>query len=62
LAGGHQCAIGCHLANIAARVGRVVRWDAAAQSIAGDAQAAAMLTKEYRAPWDRELRAVLPHA
>ena len=52
-----QTTIGCHLANIALRVGRVVTWDAAANTIAGDAEAAAMLSKTYRAPWDRELRA-----
>jgi hypothetical protein len=52
-----QTNIGCHLANIALRVGRVVTWDAAANTIAGDAEAAAMLSKTYRAPWDRELRA-----
>ena len=49
--------IGCHLANIALRVGRVVTWDTAANTIAGDREAEALLTKTYRAPWDRELRA-----
>lgn len=51
--------VACHLANIAVRVGRVVAWDAAASDIAGDAEASAMLTKRYRAPWDRELRALV---
>jgi hypothetical protein len=41
------------------RVGRVVSWDAARQEILGDSEAAALLTKRYRAPWDRELEAVL---
>jgi hypothetical protein len=50
----------CHLANIAMKVGRVVRWDAAREEIIGDAEASALLTKEYRAPWDRALRAAVP--
>ena len=62
LASGHRASVACHLANIAMRVGRVVRWDERTQSIAGDEEAAALLTKPYRAPWDRELRAALPHA
>jgi predicted dehydrogenase len=56
---GHHTSIACHLANVAAEVGRVVRWDAAANDIAGDAEASALLTRPYRAPWDRELRAAL---
>ena len=59
LATAHQTSLACHLANIAARVGRVVRWDAAANAIAGDPEANALLTKTYRAPWDRELAAVV---
>ena len=48
---GHQGAIPGHLANIAYRVGRTVNWDAAAETIPGDPQAAALLTREYRAPY-----------
>jgi predicted dehydrogenase len=55
---GHRTSIPCHLANIARRVGRVVTWDAAANDIVGDPEASRLLTKTYRAPWDRELRAV----
>jgi predicted dehydrogenase len=62
LDGGHTTAIACHLANIAARVGRVVHWDHDRQTIVNDAEAAAMLTRTYRAPWDRELHAVVPEA
>jgi predicted dehydrogenase len=62
LEGGHATAIACHLANIAARVGRVVYWDQEQQTITGDPEAAALLTRTYRAPWDRELRAVVPEA
>jgi hypothetical protein len=28
--------------------------------VVADAEASALLTKEYRAPWDRALRAALP--
>ena len=62
LEAGHRTAIACHLANIAARIGRVVHWDADRNTIAGDADAEALLTRTYRAPWDRELHAVVPGA
>lgn len=55
-------ATACHLANVAMRVGRVLQWDAATARLVGDPQASAMLTKAYRAPWDRELRAIVPGA
>ncbi len=38
----------CHLANIATRVGRVVRFDPAAEKILDDDEAAAMLRRAYR--------------
>jgi hypothetical protein len=44
------------------RAGRVVRWDDTASDIVGDAEASRFLTKTYRAPWDRELRAIVPGA
>jgi hypothetical protein len=44
------------------RVGRVVTWDDASQQIVGDADASRLLTKTYRSPWDRELRAIVPDA
>jgi predicted dehydrogenase len=62
LEAGHTTALACHLANIAARVGRVVHWDIEGNTIPGDPEAAALLTRTYRAPWDRELRAVVPTA
>jgi predicted dehydrogenase len=62
LASAHRTSTACHLANIAMRAGRVVRWDDAASDIAGDAEASRLLTKTYRAPWDRELRAIVPGA
>ncbi len=59
LASAQRTATACHLANVAMRVGRVVRWDDRAGDIEGDADASALLTKTYRAPWDRELRAIV---
>lgn len=59
LSSSHWVSTACHLANISARLGRKVRWDAAANTIAGDPEAAAMLVRPYRAPWDAELRALL---
>jgi predicted dehydrogenase len=60
LESGHRSVTSCHLANIAMKLGRVIRWDAEKEDVVGDAEARAMLTKEYRAPWDREVKAALP--
>jgi predicted dehydrogenase len=62
LASAHRTTTACHLSNIAARVGRVIRWDDTAQDIVGDPAASGLLTKTYRSPWDRELRAIVPDA
>jgi predicted dehydrogenase len=62
LAGGHTTATACHLVNVALKVGRTVRWDAAKQDIIGDAEASRLLTKEYRAPWEAALRGALSGA
>ena len=62
LASAQRTATACHLANVALRVGRVVRWDDSAADVTGDAEASALLTKTYRAPWDRELRAIVAEA
>jgi len=59
LQSGHEVVTACHLANISARLGRPVRWDAKAEKIVGDDEASAMLTKPYRAPWDAELKGLL---
>jgi predicted dehydrogenase len=48
---GHRSATVCHLGNIAIRSGKKITWDAAKETIIGDAEAAKMLTKEYRQPW-----------
>lgn len=56
---GHQVATSCHLANISLRVGRKLKWDAASETVVGDAQANALLTREYRKPWDAVLRSIV---
>jgi predicted dehydrogenase len=48
---GHRTATACHLANIAARLGRTIRWDSANEKIVGDDEAAAMLDRPHRSPW-----------
>ncbi|OHB76515.1 MAG: hypothetical protein A2W31_13550 [Planctomycetes bacterium RBG_16_64_10] len=49
---GHQSSTACQLANIAVRVGRKLRWDAAKEEIIGDQEASALLAREYRKPWE----------
>jgi predicted dehydrogenase len=44
----------CHLAGIAARLGRGVKWDAAAERIVGDEQADAMLARPSRKGYEIE--------
>ena len=56
---GHRTATACHLANLALRLGRSLRWDADAETIPDDKEAAAMLTRPYRKPWDAVLRSLL---
>jgi predicted dehydrogenase len=58
LESGHRVATVCHLANISLRLGRRVRWDATREEIVDDAEASRMLVRPYRAPWDRELKAL----
>ena len=45
---GRKSAALCHLANIAYRVGRTLKVDPATEEIAGDAEASALATREYR--------------
>ena len=54
----HRVATVCHLANISLRLGRSLRWDAKKEDVVGDAEASRMLVRPYRAPWDRELKAL----
>jgi predicted dehydrogenase len=58
LESGHRVVTACHLANLSLRLGRKVRWDADRETIPGDAEAAALLVRPYRAPWDVELKAL----
>jgi predicted dehydrogenase len=58
VASGHRVAVACHLANLSLRLGRSLRWDAKAQTILGDSEAAKHLIRPYRSPWDKELKAL----
>jgi predicted dehydrogenase len=58
LEGAHRVAIACHLGNLSLRLGRSLAWDAKAEKITGDAEAAKLLVRPYRAPWDKELKAL----
>jgi predicted dehydrogenase len=58
LASAHRTAVACHLANISPRLGRSLRWDWAKSAVTDDKVANAMLAAAYRAPWDRELKAL----
>ena len=55
----HKTVTSCHLANISMKVGRTLRWNAEKEEIPGDLEAAKLLTKTYRAPWDQELKSAL---
>lgn len=48
---GHRSVIACHLGNIAVRLRRYVRWDAAKEKVIGDAEAQALVGRAYRKPW-----------
>jgi len=59
LESGHQIATACHLSNISLRLGgRKLVWDADKEQVVGDKEANAMLVRPYRAPWDKELKAL----
>jgi predicted dehydrogenase len=58
LESGHRVATACHLANLSLRLGRTLRWDADREEILGDAEAAKMLVRPYRAPWDAVLKSL----
>jgi predicted dehydrogenase len=49
---GHRAAIVAHLGNIAYRTGRKLRWDAVKEEILDDPQAARLLARKGRKPWD----------
>ena len=48
---GHRSATVCHLSNIVARLGRKIQWNPGTETIDGDNEAAAMLSRPYRQPW-----------
>jgi hypothetical protein len=56
---GHRTATTCHLANISLRLGRGLQWNPETERIINDKEAAAMLTRPYRKPWDGVLRSLL---
>ncbi|MCI0377456.1 MAG: Gfo/Idh/MocA family oxidoreductase, partial [Gemmataceae bacterium] len=49
---GHRSTLVAHLGNIAYRTGRKLRWDAAKEQIVGDLEAARLLGRQARKPWD----------
>ena len=48
---GIRCDTICHMTNVAARTGRVIKWDPKKEQIIGDAEAAKMITRPYRKEW-----------
>ena len=48
---GHRSATVCHLGNIAILTGRKIRWDPVDEKIIDDSEAAKMLSRPYRHPW-----------
>jgi predicted dehydrogenase len=51
---GHRVSTACHLANLSLQLGRKLRWDAGRETVGDDPEAAALLERPYRSPWDRE--------
>jgi predicted dehydrogenase len=49
---GHRATAACHLGTIAAKVGRTLHWDAEKEEFANDPEAAKLLTRELRKPYD----------
>jgi hypothetical protein len=49
---GHQASIVAHLANIAYRTGRKLRWDASRELFTDDDIACQLLSRAARPPWD----------
>ena len=48
---GHLSIIPSHLANIAFRLGRRIRWDPEKEEIVGDPEAQRLVGRAYRSPW-----------
>jgi predicted dehydrogenase len=51
---GHRSASVCHLAGIAVRLGRQLRWDPAKEEFVGDKEANALLARPQRKKWSYE--------
>jgi predicted dehydrogenase len=58
LASAQRTSVACHLANLSLRLGRSLHWDGARNAVIDDREANDRLVCAYRAPWDRELRAL----
>ena len=57
---GHRTAVICTLGNMSLRLGgRAIQWDPEKEVVVGDKEAAAMCTRQYRAPWDGVLKSIL---
>ncbi len=56
---GQRVAALCHLANLSLQLGRSLQWDAQAETVRGDADAATLLARPYRPPWDAVLKSAL---
>lgn len=52
--GQHRSVSTCHLANIAIRLGRKLRWDPEKEQFIGDAEANGWLRREQRKPYQIE--------
>ncbi len=50
----HRALSTCHLAGIAARVGRKIAWDPQKQEVVGDALAQSLVAREYRKGFEIE--------
>ena len=48
---GYESAVCMHLANISYRTGRAINFDPKTEKIVGDAEAAKLATRQYRAPF-----------
>jgi predicted dehydrogenase len=57
---GHRTATICNLGNMSLRLGgRTIHWDPEKEVVVGDKEAAAMCTKQYRAPWEGILHSLI---
>ena len=50
----HRALSTCHLAGIAARLGRTIRWDPVREQVIGDGQAQSLVGRDYRKGFEIE--------